>query len=290
MFVVVFVFWLIAVAFLTQFLTTGVALSVSLLLAAGAGWVARSLQKRQKQLRRQRYRLWLAGQKCREEIKNLKTREELTVFVSLLLARLPQFTDLRVNQKKGEKNLQIDENIALSAKYKDVPIAMQCLPPAASGQEEVKLLRNFQKALAEEALARALIVVPGKLHPEARRVIAGLRKNYRVVTLNEERLVELAFQAGRGAEEGNLREGAREDATGEKGEKKVSPDQLLLAPQKGLNYLLAAGVLWFISYLSSPAGLLNSLYLALIAGNVALALACFLLNNADAYELEDLEP
>ncbi|MEW6424189.1 MAG: hypothetical protein AB1523_05495 [Bacillota bacterium] len=285
--VLVAICWLGTLVFLAQYWEIGLALPVSLILAAAGGAAASRFQEKQKQLRRQRYRFWLAGQRCREEIKKLQTREELTVFVSLLLAGLPQFAELQVNQKGGKKTLSVDEAIALRAKYKGVPVAVQCFPPAAEEREEVQLLRSFWKALEEQSLPAALIVAPGGLRPAARRIIAGLRKKYRVVVLyNEEKLVELALQAGRQPEA----EDPRESAAGQK-KYGYAAIEAIFEQKKGLHYLLAAGALWLIYLISPPGGLTGGLYLGLIAINVVLALACFLFNWRDEdLDLEDLEP
>lgn len=283
--VLVVIFWLGTLVLLAQFWAPGPALPVSLAAAAAAGTAAGRFRKKREQLRRQRYRLWLAGQRCREEIKKLKTREELTIFVSLLLAGLPQFTELQVNQKGKGKTPAIDRAVALRARYKGVPVAVQCLSPAAPGQEEVELLQAFGRTLERQGLRSALIVAPGALSPRARREIAGLRKKYHVVTLTEEKLVELALQAGRQPEAGE----SREEAGGERAE---SGHKLIFAQKKGLNYLLAAGFLWLVYATSSPAGLLGGVYLGLIAVNIALALACSIVNRPDGddFDLEDLEP
>ncbi len=278
--------WLAALMLLAKIYSISLALPASVFLAAAAGAAASHYQRRKRELRRQRYRLWLAGQRCREEIKKIKTREELAVFVSLLFAQLPQFTDLQVHQKGGQKALRLDEAVAISAKYRGVPVGVQCLPPAAGQQEEIKLLQSFQRALQERGLKSALVVVPGAVRADVRRLIAGLRKKYRVVVLNEERLVELALQAGR-------QPAAEDRQEGVAGHSRPEPvHKLVLEQKKGLRYLLAAGVLWFIYLVSPPAGLWGGFYPVLMAVNIALGAACFIFHwkDEDAFGLEDLEP
>lgn len=278
------VFWLGTLVFLAQFWPPGLALPVALAVAAAGGIAAGRFQKKREQQRRQRSRLWLAGQRCREEIKKLTTREEVVIFTSLLLARLPQFTELRVNQRGKGKTPSIARAAALCARYKGVPVAVQCLSPVSPEQEEVKLLEAFGQFLARQDMRSALIVAPGTLSPGARRVIAGLRKKYRVVTLNEEKLVELALQAGQQPEPETGREGA-----GGKGS--AAGFKQILAQKKGIGYLLAAGVLWLIHSLSSPTGFRGGVYLVLIAFNLLLALICYAVNRPDDdFDLEDLEP
>lgn len=281
--VVVFIFWLVTLVLLTQFFKISLALSVSLFLAAAGGAAANYFQKRQKQLRRQHYRLWLTGQRYRAEIKKIKTREELAVYVALLLAQLPHFTDLQVSPKGAQKGPLPDEAVALSARYKGVPVAVQCIPPVASGREETKLWRGFQQALEEQGFVSVLIVAPGGLAPEARRIITRLKNQYRVVVLNEEKLVELALHARQQPEAEDIQEGTA-------GQKEIEERKLVFARRKGLNYLLTAGVLYFIYFLSRPAGLTSVLYLVLIAINVALAFMCYVFNSKEEDDLEDLEP
>ncbi|MCL6448708.1 MAG: hypothetical protein K6U04_11250 [Armatimonadetes bacterium] len=278
------VFWLGTLVFLAQFWPPGLALPVSLAVAAAGGITAGRFQKKREQLRRQRCRLWLAGQRCREEIKKLTTREEVAIFTSLLLAGLTQFTELRVNQGGKGKAPSIVRAAALCARYKGVSVAVQCLSPASPEQEEVKLLEAFGQFLEQQEMRSALIVAPGTLSPGARRVIAGLRKKYRVVTLNEEKLVELALQAGRQPEPESGREGAG-------GKEAAAGFKQILGQKKGISYLLAAGVLWLIQAISSPTGFRGGIYLALIAVNLVLALICYVVNRPDDdFDLEDLEP
>lgn len=282
--VMVAVFWLSALVFLAQFWPPGLVLPVSLAAAAAGGIAAGRFQKKREQLRRQRYHLWLAGQKCREEIKKLTTREEVAIFTALLLAGLPQFTELRVNQRGRGKVPSITRAAALCARYKGVPVAVQCLSPASPEQEKVKLLEAFGQFLEQQEMRSALIVAPGTLSPGARQVIAGLRKKYRVVTLNEEKLVELALQAGRQPEPETGWEGAGGKGT-------AAGFKQILGQKKGSSYLLAAGVLWLIQVISSPGGFWGGVYLALIAVNLALALICYVVNRPDDdFDLEDLEP
>jgi len=275
-----------ALVLLARFWPPVLTLPVALAAAAAGGAAARRFQKKREQLRRQRYRLWLAGQKCREEIKKLTTREEVVVFTSLLLAALPQFTELRVNRRSGEKTKapSIIRSAALCARYKGVPVAVQCFAPAASGpEEEVALLQALGRFLGRRGLRSALLVAPAPLSGEARRVIAALRKQYRVVTLTEEKLVELALQAGRQPAAGDGLEAAAE--------KKAEAEQkLILAPRKGRGHLLAAGVLWLVYAIASPAGFWSGVYLVLIAVNLVLALLCLAANRPDDdFDLEDLE-
>lgn len=285
--VVVVLLFLVALIFFREHFSFGAALPLAFLSGAAAWAAGRRYQKRQDRLRRQRYLLWLAGVRCREEIKKLKTREEIAVFVSLLLAQLPEFSGLRVNRRKGKKTPAVDEAMALSAVYRGAPVGVQCLPPSSSPQEGAELVRKFCRALEEKGMEGGLIVSPAEIHPELRRQVGELRKRFRIVFLNEEKLVELALLAGRQKEVEISPGGA-----GAGGDEKGNIPAALFGEKKAARYFLSACFLWIVHFLSSPPGFLGRAYTVLIAANLALALFCFVFQRLkeEGLDLEELQP
>jgi len=281
-----FIFWVVVLVLLGQYFKADQAFSVSLVLAAGGGVAACSVRKKQRQGREFHYRMWSTGQKFREEIKNIKTRDELAAYVALLLKQLLQFEDVRVNKKSECKKLSVDEGVAIYVRdKKGILIAGQCFAPGASGSEEVRYLQSFHNVLRKQELDRAFVATTAPLNPEVRSLLAQLRKKYSITLLDEEKLVELSLQVKRQPETENIQEGTA-------GGKKLKPSffNLVLGPQKRASYLFTAGALWCIYLISRPAGVLGIVYAGLIFINVTLALACYILNlkNEETFDLEDL--
>jgi hypothetical protein len=288
--VIVFVLWLVALVFFRKYFPGEKALIFSLFFGAAAWTAGRRYQKRLTRIRRERYLLWLAGEKCREEIKKLKNRQDTTLFVSLLLARLPQFSDLKVNRKKGKKHHpEIDEAIAISAVYKGIPVGVQCLPPADAQGEKIRLVQSFCRALGERGLHSGLVVSPGENGLELRRLIGEMRKKFRIVFLDENRLFELAARTGWG-EGAEVLPGAGKKEEAESGAGFFR--QGFLAGKKAKQYLLSACFLGLVSFLANPQGLLGRFYAALIVFNLVLAVTCLAVQRLgeDSLDLEELQP
>jgi len=286
LFALTFIFWVVSLVFLGQFFKANQALPVSLILAAGGGMAAYFLRKRQRQGREYHYRLWSAGQKFREEIKSIKTRDELAVYLALLFQQLPYFEDVCVNQKNKRKKFQVDEGVAIFARNKQgLLVAVQCFAPGTSGAEEVRYLQSLRNALQEQDVDRVFLAATAPLSPEARSLLAQLREEHPLTLLTEEKLVELYWQVKRQTETQSMQEGAVDG-------KKLKPSLLglVLSPQKRASYLFAAGALWVIYLISRPAGVLGAIYAGLIFTNLTLALACYAFNlrNEETLDLEDL--
>lgn len=285
--VLTFVFWVIVLMLLGNFFKTNMTIPVSLIIAIGGGLIAYFLRKRQRQGRNFHYKLWSAGQELRNEIKNIKTRDELAKYITLFLTQLPQFKDVHVNQKSRRKKLTVDKSVAIFAKnLKGALVAGQCIAPGASGTEEVRYIQSLHRVLQEQGLDRAFIAATAPLNPEARSLLEQLRKKYHIALLNDEKLVELSLQAKQLPETQNVGE---EDIAGGK-KTKYSLLNLLLSPQKKASYMFAAGTLWCIHLISHPSGFLEIINIGLIFLNLTLALACYVLNlsNESIFNLEDL--
>lgn len=266
----VLIFWLLVLTTLVAIMPVVPALFASLFLAAVVGVAGRRLHKGRKRRQLQHHRMWAVGQKCRLEIENLKTREELAIFVGSLLTRLPQFEDVRVNPKG---------KITIYARYRGSPVAVQCLLPASSRdktKEEEQalnavLIQQLSIEVAEQGCKNALIVAVGEVPSAIRWLIGRLRENCRVALLTGEKLVELALQARQQAGGEERYEDVRQpEKYGAPGMKEV-----VLGRKKGLTYLIAVFVLGTFYLISKPAGLLGNVYLIFMTVNFMLALMCF---------------
>lgn len=266
----ILVFWLLVLTALVAIMPVIPALFTSLPLAFVAGAAGGRLHKGRNWRHLQHHWMWAAGQKCRLEIENLKTREELTLFVGSILSRLPQFEDVHVNPKG---------KITICARYRGLPVAVQCLTPAASGdktkEEEqalnTALIQQLSIEVSEQGHENALIVAVGEVPSAIRWLIGRLRKNCRVALLTEEKLVELALQA----RQQSVGEEKYEDIRQSEKYRAPGMQEVVLGRKKGLTYLITVFVLGSFYLISRPVGVPGNVYAAFMMVNLILALMCF---------------
>ncbi|MGQ9826097.1 MAG: hypothetical protein ACUVSK_14135, partial [Desulfotomaculales bacterium] len=141
----------------------------------------------------------------------------------------------------------------------------------------------------ERGLRSGLIVSPGENDLELRRLIGEMRKKFRIVFLDENRLFELAARTGWG-EGAEVSPGAGKK---EEGESRAGFfRQGFLAGKKATQYFLSACFLGLVSFLANPQGLLGRFYAVLIVFNLVLAGACLAVQRfgEDSLDLEELQP
>lgn len=279
----VLLFWLFALIVLLIALPAHTALCCSLLAASVLCLAGIRFQKWRKNKRRLHNRMWLAGDKFRSEINNLKTRNDLIMFVGLLLDRSDKFEDVRV---------ALNDPVPILSAYRGSKVAIQCLPPSLPGAEAdpnycTEIIQQLGEELEKGQYQKAFIAAVGEIHPRVRWLIKILSRNYQVALLPKEKLVELAVRAEQlpGGEE-VYKKGAGQEISlkgPEPGFKEV-----VLAQKKGLRYLITFFMLAVFYLFAHLTGLVAGVCLAFIIINGVLAFACFIANREkrDAFRLE----
>jgi len=279
----VLLFWVFALAVLLIALPAHMAFCCSLLAASLMCLAGVRLQKWRKLKRQLHNRMWLAGEKLRIEIDNLKTRDDLIMFVGLLLDRSNQFEDVRVTPKDPVPILSI---------YRGSKVGIQCLPPSLPGAAAdtgycSEIIQQLGEDLEKGQYEKAFIVAIGEIHPRVRWLIKILGRNLQVALLSKEKLVELAVRAEQlsGGEE-VFESGVKQERVVKETEPGIK--EVVLAPKKGLRYLAAFFMLAVFYLFVHLTGLAAWVCLAFIIINGILALACFIANREKrgAFRLE----
>lgn len=279
----VLLFWVFALTVLLIALPAYTALCCSLLAASIMCLAGVRLQKWRKLKRQLHNRMWLAGEKLRSEIDSLKTRDDLIVFVGLLLDRSDQFEDVRVALK---------DPVPILSKYKGSKVGIQCLPPAVPGAAADpgycdEIIRQLGEDLEKGHYKKAFIAAVGEIHPRVRWMIKMLSGNYQVALLPKEKLVELAVRSEQlsGGEE-VFKSGVKQE--GVLKEPEPGFKEVVLAQKKGPRYLVTfimIAVFYLFAHLTGPAAIVC---IAFIIINGILALACLITNREKrgAFRLE----
>ncbi len=275
-------YWLFILSVLLIVLPARTALCFSLLAALVMCLAGVRFQRWRKTKQRLHNRMWLAGEKFRSEIDSLKTREDLIVFVGLLLDRSDKFKDVRV---------ALNDPVPILAAYRGSRVGIQCLPPALPGDAAdpgycAEIIQQFGEELEKGQYQKAFIAAAGEIHPRVRWLIKMLGGNYQVALLTKEKLVELAVRAGQlsGGEEFFEKGAGRKSVLREP---QPGFKEVVLARKKGLGYLLTFFMLAIFYFFAHLTGLAAGICLSFIVVNGVLALACLIANHEKgAFRLE----
>ncbi|MFA5384277.1 MAG: hypothetical protein WC364_06365 [Eubacteriales bacterium] len=276
-------FWLFVLTVLLIVLPVYTALCCSLLAALIMCLAGVRFQKWRINKRRLHNRMWLAGEKFRSEIDSLKTRDDLIIFVGLLLERSNQFRDVRVTPK---------DPAPILSTYRGSKVGIQCLPPALPGDAAdpgycAEIIQQLGEDLEKGHYEKAFIAAAGEIHPHVRWLIKMLGGNYQVALLSKEKLVELAVRAERlsGGEE-VPESGVKQKSVLKGTESGIK--EIVLARKKGPRYLAAFFMLAVFYLLAHLTCFAAGICLSFIIINGVLALACLIANHEKrgAFRLE----
>lgn len=269
--------WLLALLFLLSILpSTTLALGSSIILLAIEIRAARSL--REKKISHMKYHRsqYLAGKRCLKDIEALTTRLELSSFLAVLLSERPNFKDVSLN--KEEKSNGLNDRVAITACYRDKPIAIQCCPKS-SGPISTDQVNMFINAMEEHGFRRGILATSGEFSPEARQMIAVLRDRYRIHLIEGLQLVEMARQARHkiyptDIMENDLKE--TPDIKTKPNRREVLKHSAVGTKRQGSRYLVSAAFLLSLYMLFPSTTYINVIYLFFIGINIILALLCFI--------------
>lgn len=283
---ILLVMWVVSLFFFATLWSQKVALAASLALSAGTGLLAARLQRKRHQREMHYCKLRALGEQYKQRIKQFNTGEELASFLLPILQNLPQFEQVRPKGKKKKKTAD-QPTAVIQAVYRGLPVIVKFLP---AGQSPVGVtpVHNLVEMMEKQGYRHAMMVTPGEFAPETIRLVASLRKRYRIALVAERELLFLVAQAQQ-----------EKQPYDQSISVKTAPLQslhtvkrLALDPRKGRSYL-TAGALLIVSHfflgVNHPAA---KLYLALAAVNLILAILCLILKRREEtpLELNELQP
>ncbi|MDQ0287684.1 hypothetical protein J2Z49_002815 [Desulfofundulus luciae] len=280
------ILWLLSFVFLTTFWPGKIALAFSMALVSSTGLLAAKIQKKRFQRETFYRKLRSLAEQYREKLKQFRTAEELASFLWPLLESLPQFEQVRPKGRKRDKTAEVPAGV-IQATYRNVPVLVEFIP-ADQSPVEVAAVHNLVRTMKKQGYHHALLVTPGEFAPDARRLVASLRSQYRIALVPEKELLYLVAQA----------EKIKESQDRITAEKTVSLPSLsalkrvTLDYKKGRAYLTAGAFLigfHFLLGINNPVG---KVYLLLAAVNLVLALLCLVFGERETAppDLHDLQP
>ena len=221
-------------------------------------------------------KLWNAGERCRENIKKIKSLPKLERLVVEILEKIEGFTDVHIILSSENKEKRSGGSTVIRALLHGAPVAVGCLLAAPDhsnilGEQVIR----FRSELTSLNLKAGVLVTTGFYSSEARRAAVEGKKKSRVVLLDLFWLVELARETGHKvfptlAQEQNKIHKRSTERLPELARK-------IFAKEKARGYLLASGIMLAMYFLVGQSFKIGYALFGLF--NLILAIYCLISNR-----------